>query len=627
MNLPAAISLAAALVGLVIAGLALGIGSAPRWRRYRLLYLIALFAAAYCGLDVISTLELQPALMVRLGGLQSTMGALHVVMWVVYCDRQLERPVARRWQNAARAALAILGVGWMVPGLLLDGSTTRFPFDALGVTYQYPNPNAFGIVVFALEVTCLTIAFGRFLRAARGGYEEGYAHAAAIGLELVAGIHDTAVTVGLIQGPFVLSLSFIGAVGAIGVLLTRAFVADARELDAMTHHLEHLVDERTKELVAAEGALVRAEKMAALGQLSAGVAHEINNPAAAVAGNLEYLREELENGRVGDEALECIDDSLQAIDRIARIVRQLLDIGRAAATAPASDATNVSRVVEHALRSAHASLPPRAVVSTEIDSELFARADEASLVQIVGNLIKNAGQAVSDLASGRIVVRAVESGDDVIISVTDNGVGMTEETKRRLFEPFYTTQPFGKGTGLGLSLSLGIVRSLGGELLVDSRPGETTMRVRLPVASVPSPVSSGRLRARDRRRSLLLVEDDDRVRRALDRTLSSTFDLTVAPGVHEAIERLDEQPFDVILSDWKMPHGGGRRLYEHIAGHYPELLPRTLIMTGGGLSSGERSFVERHQLKVLAKPLAAEALIAAVNAIAKDVRAREAGTA
>ena len=625
MNLPAAISLAAAVVGLVIAGLTFGLGSAPRWKRYRLLSPIALLAAAYSGLDVISTLELEPALVVRLGSLQSTLGAFHVVLWLIYGDRQLQR-TPTRWQKRVRLAVALVGVGWMVPGLLLDGATARFSFDALGVSYQYPTPNAFGIVVFALEVTCVTVVFVRFLLAARAGDEGSHAHVAAIGIELVAAIHDTAVSVGLIRGPFVLPLSFIGGVGAIGVILTRAFVADARQLDAMTHQLEQLVDERTKELVAAEGALVRAEKLAALGQLSAGVAHEINNPAAAVAGNLEYLREELENGRFGDETFACLDDSLQAIDRIARIVRQLLDIGRAAATAPESDATNVGRVVEQALGSARAALPETAAVSTEIDADLFVRSDEASLVQILVNLITNAGQAVTGVAGGRVAVRAVESGDDVIITVTDNGVGMSEETKRRLFEPFYTTKPFGKGTGLGLSLSLGIVRSLGGELLVDARPGETTMRVRLPVASIPSPVSSGRLRARDRGRTLLLVEDDHRVRRALERTLSSRFDVTVASGVDEAIGRVEEQPFDLILSDWKMPHGGGRRLYDRIAAHRPELLPRIVIMTGGVLSSSERTFLERRHVKVLPKPLAADALEAAVNEVESAVRRPETGT-
>ncbi len=623
MNLPAAISLAAAVVGLAVAGLALGLGSSPRWARYRLLAVTALFASLYCGLDVISTLELRPVLLLRLSSVQSMVGAFHVVMWLVYADRQLGR-AASPWQNVLRIGMALMGVGWLVPGLLLDGSTTRFTVDALDVAYQYPTPNRLGAVVFTLEVTCLVVLLARFVSAARRGVAGASIHAVAIGIGLVAAVYDTVVTIGVIQGPFLLPLSFIGAVGALGAILTRAFVVDARQLDVMTHRLEQLVEERTKELVATEGALMRAEKLAAIGQLSAGVAHEINNPAAAVMGNLEYLREELENARLGDETFACIDDSLDAIDRIAKIVRQLLDIGRTAAIAPTSDATSVSRAVQQALVSARSALPRASVVTTEVCEDLFVRGDEGSLVQVLVNLITNAGHAIAASAGGRVLIRAVESGDDVFISVTDDGVGMSEETKRRLFEPFYTTKPFGKGTGLGLSLSLGIVQSLGGDLLVDARPGETTMRVRLPVATAPSPMSSGRTRARQRRRSLLLVEDDLRVRRALERTLASRFDLAVASGVDEALERIADQSFDLVLSDWKMPNGGGRRLYERMAEQRPELAHATLFMTGGRLSPAERAFVERHEMTILDKPLAVDALLAAVREIEKNTHRTDA---
>lgn len=616
MNLPAAISLAAAVVGLGVGGLALGLASSPRWARYRLLAVTALFASIYCGMDIISTLELRPELLIRLTRVQSTAGALHVVAWLVYADRQLGR-TAPRWEAGARIAMAVIGAGWVVPDLLLDGSTTRYAVPALGVTYQYATPTALGGVVFALEVGCLAVAFMRFVRAAQNGVEGARSHGAALGMSLAAAAYDSLVTVGAIDGPFLLSLTFMATVAVLGALLARAFVADARELDGVKHRLEQLVAERTKELVAAEGALVRAEKLAALGQLSAGVAHEINNPAAAVVGNLEFLREELESGRVGEETFDCIDDSLEAIDRIAKIVRQLLDIGRAAATAPAGDAASVNRAVQQALATARTSLASSTIVATEVDDDLFVRGDEGSVVQVLVNLITNAGQAVAGFAKGRILIRALESGDDVVISVTDNGVGMSEETKRRLFEPFYTTKPIGQGTGLGLSLSLGIVRSLGGDMFVEARRGETTLRVQLPIATAPAPMSSGRTRARERRRRMLLVEDDARVRKALERTLSSRFDLTVASGVDPALARLDEEVFDLVLSDWKMPDGGGRRLYELAAARHPEAALRMVFMTGGALTADERSFCDRHRLEVLAKPLALDVLLAAARNLEK----------
>ncbi len=621
MNLPAAISLAAAVIGLGVGGLALGLGSSPRWAHYRLLALIAVCAAAYCVIDVFTTLDLRPGTCVFVGGVGSTMGAVAIVCWSFYADRQLEQPAART-RKVARVLLALAGVGWIVPGVLLDGTTTRLVIPAVGATYQFPTPNPFGIAVFSIEVCFLADVFARFVCAARRGIDGASAHTAAVGIVLAGALYDTLITVGLFRGPFLLPLSFIGAVGAIGVQLVHAFMADAGQLDAMTHRLEHLVDERTKELVAAEAALVRAEKLAALGQLSAGVAHEINNPAAAVAGNLEYLRDELESGHVGDETFACIDDSLEAVDRIARIVRQLLDIGRAAATAPASDATDVSRAVQQALGSV--TLPPTAVVTTDIEPELFVRGDQASLVQVLVNVILNASQALADTPAGRIDVRAAESSGSVVITVTDNGVGMSDETQRRLFEPFYTTKPFGQGTGLGLSLSLGIVRSLGGDLVVESREGETTMRIRLPIAMAPSPLSSGRIRARARRHAVLLVEDDSRVRKALERTLSARFDVVVAEGVDEALRRIDEASFDVILSDWKMPNGGGRQLYELTAERRPELGDRMVFMTGAALSAPDRSFIEEHGLTVLPKPLALDAISAAVSAVDEKTARRRA---
>jgi two-component system NtrC family sensor kinase len=329
------------------------------------------------------------------------------------------------------------------------------------------------------------------------------------------------------------------------------------------------------------------------------------------------------------ETLACIDDSLEAVDRIAKIVRQLLDLGRAAATAPGDgEVTSVSRAVQQALGSARPSLRSSISVTTDLVDDLFVRGDEASLVQVLVNLLVNAGQAIPDSRDGHIVVRAIEENDTrIVVSVVDNGAGMSDETKRRLFEPFYTTKPFGQGTGLGLSLSLGIVQSLGGDVSVDSRPGETVMRLELPVATAPSPTSSGRLRAWDRRRTLLLIEDDERVRKALSRTLASKFELELVDGVEAALARLDQERFDVVLTDWKMPSGGGRRLYEEAVARRPDLAPWIIVMTGGGLSVDDRAFIERHAIQVLDKPLAVEGLLSAVRVVEKSVRAkRGAGT-
>ncbi len=494
MNVPGAISLAAAVAGLGVAGLAFGVGRSPRWSRYRLLWLIALLAAVYCGLDVIATAELAPEVLLRITRLQSAIGAFDVVAWHFYADRHL-RQTPSKVELLPRIAVAFVGAGWFLPGAFLDGSTTRYAVPALGATYQYANPTPLGIVAFVAEVGLLAFAFARYVRASRAGVDGALSHAAVLGIGLGAAAYDVVVTSGAIHGPFLLCLSLIIAVCTLAINVIRMFIADAQELDLLTRRLEHLVEERTNELVSTESALLRAEKLAALGQLGAGVAHEINNPAAAIAGNLEYLRDELQEQHVSAEALACIDESLEAVDRIATIVRQLLDVGRAAASAsPAGDATSVGLLVQHAVATARATLSSPPAITTDVGKALFVRAEGASVMKVLVELIVNAGEMIGGAEGGHIVVRADAVGADIVISVTDNGPGMSEETKRRLFEPFYTTKPFGHGMGLGLSRCLGIVRSLGGDLIVDSRPRQTSMRLRLPAARPPAstpPAASG----------------------------------------------------------------------------------------------------------------------------------------
>lgn len=626
MNLPAALSLLATLAGIGVGILALGIGGSPRWSRYRLLPLTALIASLDSAAEIVTTFALRDDVFMMIQRAEGAASTALAVSLHAYCDGYLRRATPR-WEWIARAAALFVGLGWLVPGLYLDGAVARFAVPMLGVVYTYPTLTTLGALVFALAVASVVVPIVRFVGAARLAVEGALVHSLALSCLFATAVHDCVVQLAAARNPFLLSTGLLCSIGGIGVVLVRSLVADVRELDDLMSRLEQLVEERTTELVTTEAALMRAEKLAALGQLSAGVAHEINNPAAAVSGNLEYLREELKSGRVGGDALSCIDDSLEAVDRIAKIVRQLLDLGRAAATTPGqNEVTSVSKAVQQALGSARPSLRPSIRVTTHVVDDLFVRGDEASLVQVLVNLLVNAGQAIPESRDGIIVVRAVEETDDrIVLTVVDNGAGMSDETKRRLFEPFYTTKPFGHGTGLGLSLSLGIVRSLGGEVVVASKPGETVMRVELPVATSPSPTSSGRLRAWDRRRSLLLVEDDERVRRALSRTLASKFQLELVDGVDDALARIEKERFDVVLTDWKMPGGGGRRLYGEAVRRRPEIAPWIIVMTGGGLSGDDRSFLEQNEIQVLDKPLAIESLVDAVRDIEKAVRAKRDG--
>ena len=623
LNVPAVVTLTAAVFGLCVGALAFLLGGSPRWSRYRILSASAWTASAFCALDVVCTLRVQPSTLTFALQLEGSLAVFYVILWHVYTDRYLKlRP--RKWALALRAAVGLLAGAWLVPGLMYDGTTVEF--EALGVVYHYPRATPAGGAAFAIEVLCLVPPLLRYVQAFRKGTEGAAIHIASVATVLATAAHDSFVGTGVWHGPFLLPFGVIASVGSLIVLLARSFVADARQLDHLTQHLEQVAADRTNELVDAEAALMRAEKLAALGRLSAGVAHEVNNPAAAVAGNIEYLRQELEAGRIPPDAIASIDDSLDAIDRIAKIVRQLLDLGRAATTAgPSTRTVSVSRAVQKALGTARTSFRPSITVTTTVSGELFARGDEAALVQVLVNLLVNAAQAIpTTRAEGKVAIAATGEGGRIVIAVTDDGTGMTEDTQRRLFDPFFTPKPFGEGTGLGLPLSLGIVRSIGGDLRVESRPGQTTMFVDLPASDAPSTSPTERLRLPGHRRTMLLVEDDDRVRTALARMLSSAFVLEVAPGVDAAVDRLRHETFDVVLSDWKMPDGGGRRLYEEIALRRPDLTKSVLFGTGGVLSDAVASFLEHHHAPVLQKPLVVEKLLDAIRRAESDASLRSA---
>jgi signal transduction histidine kinase/ActR/RegA family two-component response regulator len=432
-------------------------------------------------------------------------------------------------------------------------------------------------------------------------------------------VNDTLIVSGAFEGPLLVSLGFLVSVGAMGFVLTRAFVESARELDNLSRRLEHLVVERTRELVDAEAALLRAEQMAAIGQLSAGVAHEINNPAAAVAANVGYLRDGLATGALPADALACLDDSIESIDRIAKIVRQLLDSSRAAASARSLGCmASVGRTVQQALGDARARLAPHLTVAVDVPEGLYVRADESSLVQVLVNLLVNGAQAIPQgTASARLEVRARAEGATVTIEVIDDGAGMSEETRRRLFEPFYTTKALGDGTGLGLPVSRGLVRSMGGELYVgESRPGRTAMCVRLAAGVAPSSRPAHKpMAASAGRRSLLVVDDDPHVARALLRSLGDAFDVELASGVAHALARLGEQPFDVVLTDLQMPDGGGLRLFRELEARSPDQAARLILVTGGQTSEADLAFVGAHRLELLAKPIVTDELFEALRRV------------
>lgn len=299
------------------------------------------------------------------------------------------------------------------------------------------------------------------------------------------------------------------------------------------------------------------------------------------------------------------------------MVRQLLDSSRSAA--PSHDArTSVRDAIEQAVASARPHIGERVTVDVDAPETLFARAEHASLVEVLVNLVLNGAQAIpDDQTFAHVSVRAREHDGQVVVDVTDNGTGIPDDVRPRLFEPFFTTKSFGQGTGLGLAVSLGLARSMGGEIAFVSSPGRTTMTVKLAAAVEPC-VEAPESSARVVRLRLLFVEDDAAVRTALCRSLRSSFDVTGATGVEQALERIGAGRFDVILSDWKMPDGGGRRLLELLRAKHPDVAHRLVFVTGAELVREEREWLAAADVTILTKPLSTEELLAEISRIARD---------
>ena len=388
---------------------------------------------------------------------------------------------------------------------------------------------------------------------------------------------------------------------------------------------------------------LQAEKLASIGTLAAGVAHEINNPAAFVLGNLEALMGNVRmmadqvNG-VGEatvrsnlhsllfEVTGILQETKEGMARIHRIVRDLSWFSRVDDERGAT--TELNAAVDSTLGLLKNELRHRAMVDRDLRSTRTVATSPARLGQVFLNLILNAAQAldIAKAADNRIRVRTFDEGSDVVFEVTDNGPGIKPEVLPRIFETFFTTKPRGVGTGLGLSITHGIVRGLGGEITVDTKVNVgTTFRVRLPsqpivraelAPAAPQPAYG--------RRRVLAIDDEPLLLKAYRRMLGDVHEVATALGGRDALLVLQKQgDFDAILCDLQMPEMSGMELYEKVEARYPELAPRFIFSTGGAFSTEAKRFLERGVTSI-GKPFRAEELLALIEAKINETSARAA---
>lgn len=409
----------------------------------------------------------------------------------------------------------------------------------------------------------------------------------------------------------------------------KLYVTLVRDISA---HLSREADleEAYRALKDTEAHLVRSSRLAAIGEIAAGIAHEVNNPAASTLTNLELLQGDLQKLLSGvrsadktaaslaaameqfcNEASESVRDSLEGIRRIAFIVKGLRGFARI--DEDDVDTLDINEVVGTACNLVRHQIRHAAQVEFDLRASDRLPASRGRLIQVVLNLVLNAAQAIEEGGGSRILVSTSSTRDGVLLRVQDDGPGVPTDIARRVFDPFFTTKASDRGTGLGLSVCADIVHRHRGTFRLCSGqlrgacfevmiPLQTGLMPRHPSTS-SAPPSCPPLR-------ILVIDDEVALIRAYRRLLGRQHDVVAAYGGEEALAILTcDQAFDLILCDLMMPGTDGVGVYEGLQSTYPNLLERVVFSSGGPTSARAQNFLGRPGIVCLDKPISSDALM------------------
>jgi signal transduction histidine kinase/ActR/RegA family two-component response regulator len=410
-----------------------------------------------------------------------------------------------------------------------------------------------------------------------------------------------------------------------------------------------------QELTATRHQLVQREKLAAVGQLVSGVAHELNNPLQGVLGYAELMLASKPAAQDTEE-LRAIRDNA---NRAAGIVRNLLTF--AGRTNSARGWQQINRVVRDAIAARESALQSSGtdLVLDAADRLPLVYIDAARLEDVITNLIQNAEAAIAARREGKSLSRGVPERaageikistqlqpdpDRILVQVSDNGSGLKEDDLLRVFDPFFTTREVGQGTGLGLSVCYGIVREHGGQILARNRDeGGAVFTIELPVmteslvaataaaAGMPSTAIEQRVvppapayamvtpKAEEvdrtpRRRKALVVDDEESNAALVRRVLASAgYDVESTTLSRRALVMIERTAYDAVIADVKMPELSGQELYGRACQIRPEMARRFIFITGDIDGEDTREFLEHTRCSYFMKPFNLERLTAAVD--------------
>lgn len=403
--------------------------------------------------------------------------------------------------------------------------------------------------------------------------------------------------------------------------------------------------------------LLEADRLATVGQLAAGVANEISNPAAFLTANLSLMREDLSGlkdvlravrrraaelgtetassidailsrgkaSRILEDADEMLDDSLAGLARIRSVVRDLKSFSRLDRSEVAL--VQLNEVVEAACTIAHNEIRYRARLEKQLRELPPIAADRAKLTQVLVNLLVYSAHSIveGDADANRIELRTRHADGRLLIEIRDTGRPLREHETQRLFAPLLSTDQPPDSPGLGLSLAAEVVRQHGGELEARALPdGGNRYRLALPEVSdlrdlVPAPEPEESASGPRRRYRVLLVDDDPLVRRSFRRLLASHCDVIEAEGGQAALELLEEDDrFDVVLCDIMMPRMDGVAFYERVVAEGSPLAEQFVFVSGGTFTRRTHEFVDSTGHIVLEKPVRRDLLLAVIERVASS---------
>ncbi len=441
----------------------------------------------------------------------------------------------------------------------------------------------------------------------------------------------------------------IGAYWADGVRRYAAIIRDVTDRVERDRELRRA----HAELEAAHAQMLHNNKLVALGQVAAGVAHEVNNPASYVLMNLDEVAAVLERGesafkslrtsllawldgeqreraeeclagfpvhRIFREGRDLVTECVDGVQRITSLVKDLRGFARI-------DEADVSMlglndVVVTACKIVGPHLRQRAHLKTQLESSRFVAADRRRLVQVVTNLLVNAGQALEEGYADEQVIEVTtrDDADSVVLRVRDTGPGIEPELLERIFDPFFTTKRE-RGTGLGLSLCSDIVRQHSGSVGVFSTPGQGAIfEVRLPFDTGLVPAqpggNSGEEAVPARAARVLVIDDEPQLVRAYRRILGRHHQVTVATGGAAGLALIEKNPdFDAIVCDLTMPDVDGVRIYRSLDRIAPHLKDRIIFSSGGAFTRRAEELLSTIPNPFLEKPVDPTELLDAIERV------------